>query len=110
MLIVAPASSVPGATSTGTDSPVTIDWSTAEAPSTTMPSVAIFSPGRTTKRSPTLSCSTGTSVSAPSRINRASFAPSSRRARMAVPERRLAWVSKYRPSRISVVITAEASK
>ena len=33
----------------GTDSPVSIDWSTADSPSTTTPSVAIFSPGRTTK-------------------------------------------------------------
>jgi hypothetical protein len=42
------------------DSPVSSDWSTAEVPSTTTPSVATFSPGRTTKRSPTASCSIGT--------------------------------------------------
>ena len=55
MLIVAPATASPGPTSTGTGSPVSIDWSTADEPSTTTPSVAIFSPGRTTKRSPTAS-------------------------------------------------------
>ena len=49
----APNTASPGATSTGTGSPVSIDTSTADAPSTTVPSVAIFSPGRTTKRSPT---------------------------------------------------------
>jgi hypothetical protein len=38
----------PGPTSTGTGSPVSIDGVDAEVPSTTTPSVAIFSPGRTT--------------------------------------------------------------
>ena len=64
-LTVAPATSSPGCFSTGTDSPVSSDWSTALVPSSTMPSVATFSPGRTTKRSPTASCSTGTRRSAP---------------------------------------------
>ena len=52
-LIVPPATSAPGPTSTGSDSPVSSDWSIADAPSSTTPSVAICSPGRTTKRSPT---------------------------------------------------------
>ena len=65
-LTVAPAISEPGETSTGTDSPVSMLMSTALVPSSTMPSVATFSPGRTTKRSPTLSCSTGTRRSVPS--------------------------------------------
>ena len=52
-LIVAPTTSSPGPTSTGTDSPVSSAWSTAEEPRSTTPSVATFSPGRTTKRSPT---------------------------------------------------------
>ena len=51
---------VAGATSTGTDSPVSSDGSTAEVPSSTTPSVATFSPGRTTKRSPTAARSIGT--------------------------------------------------
>ncbi len=109
-LIVAPASSEPGPTSTGTGSPVSSDWSTAEAPSTTVPSVATFSPGRTTNRSPTRSCSTGTTTSTPSRRTCASFAPSSSSARIAAPERRLARASKKRPSRINAVITPAASK
>ena len=108
--MVAPATSAPTATSTGTGSPVSIDWSTAEAPSTTTPSVAIFSPGRTTNVSPTSSCSTGTSTSAPSRNTRASLAPNASKARIAAPDRRFARVSKKRPSRISAVITADTSK
>ena len=51
-LTVAPTTSSPGCFSTGTDSPVSSDWSTALAPSSTTPSVATFSPGLTTKRSP----------------------------------------------------------
>ncbi len=94
VLIVAPASAAPGATSTGTGSPVSIDPSTADVPATTIPSVAIFSPGRTTNRSPTASCSTGTSTSTPSRRTRACFAPSSSSALIAAPERRFARASK----------------
>ncbi len=67
MLIVAPATSEPGPTSTGNDSPVSSDWSSADSPSTTMPSVGIFSPGRTTIRSPGTTCSIGTETSTPSR-------------------------------------------
>ena len=54
-LTVAPVTVSPGVTSTGTDSPVSIEASTADEPSSTMPSVAIFSPGRTTNSSPTRS-------------------------------------------------------
>ena len=98
-------------TSTGTDSPVSMEASTAERPSTTTPSVAIFSPGRTANRSPGWRASTGTRSSvraasargAPSssrtsiaavepdgevrRTRVASLAPSSSRARRASPER-----------------------
>ena len=109
-LTVAPATSSSGPTSTGTGSPVSIDWSTAEVPSTTTPSVAIFSPGRTTKRSPTASSSMGTATSTPSRSTLASFAPNSRSARSAAPERRRARASSQRPSRMSVVITLATSK
>ena len=42
----------PGLTSTGIDSPVSMLMSIADVPSSTTPSVATFSPGRTTKRSP----------------------------------------------------------
>jgi hypothetical protein len=98
--MLAPATVAPGATSTGTGSPVSIDWSTAEAPSTTTPSVATFSPGRTTKTSPTESSVTGTPTSTPSRSTRASRAPSSASARMASLERPRARSSSHRPSRI----------
>src|SRR5699024_10615796 len=52
---VAPATVLPVRTSVGTDSPVSMLSSTAELPCSTTPSVAIFSPGRTTNRSPTTS-------------------------------------------------------
>ncbi len=91
---VAPVTPSPGATSTGTDSPVSIEASTAEEPSTTVPSVAIFSPGRTTNRSPTASCSTGTRTSRPPRSSTTSFAPSSISARSAAPAFRLERASR----------------
>ena len=84
----------PGPTSTGTGSPVSSEASIAEEPSSTTPSVATFSPGRTTKRSPTASCSIGMRCSAPSRSTATSLAPSSNSARRAAPERRLARASK----------------
>ncbi len=52
MFRVAPVTRSPGPFSTGTDSPLSIDSSTALAPSTTTPSTAIRSPGRTRTRSP----------------------------------------------------------
>ena len=84
----APGTPSPGPTSTGTGSPVSIEASTAEAPDSTSPSVAIFSPGRTTKRSPTASSSTGTRTSPPSRSTQACLAPRSRSWRTASPDRR----------------------
>ncbi|MPM67994.1 hypothetical protein SDC9_114920 [bioreactor metagenome] len=85
---VAPVTVSSGATSTGTDSPVSIEASTADVPATTTPSVAIFSPGRTTNSSPTRRSSIGIRTSAPSRSTATSFAPSSSRARSAAPARR----------------------
>ena len=52
MLTVAPVTASPAVTSAGTGSPVSMEVSTAELPDSTTPSVAIFSPGRTTNRSP----------------------------------------------------------
>ncbi len=91
---VAPTTREPGATSTGTDSPVSIDSSTADIPSVTRPSAGIFSPGRTTTTSPGTSCATGTRCSVPSRRITASLAPSSSRARRASPDCRLARTSR----------------
>ncbi len=51
-LTVPPVTASPGPTSTGTGSPVSSEASMADDPSSTTPSVATFSPGRTTKRSP----------------------------------------------------------
>ena len=107
VLMVAPITSSPGAISTGTGSPVTIEVSTALTPSTTTPSVAMRSPGRTTNRVPTVSCSTGTSRPSSSR---AVGAARPARARMALPERRVARCSSHFPSRIRVTITAPVSK
>ena len=113
-LTVAPTTLSPGPTSTGTDSPVSIAASMAEVPLTTVPSVATFSPGRTTKRSPTASWETGIRVSiwprGPSRSTATSFAPMSRSARRAAPEVRLALASKYRPAMMNVVTAAATSR
>ena len=49
VLTVAPVTSSPSPTRCGTDSPVSSEVSIALAPWRTIPSVAIFSPGRTTK-------------------------------------------------------------
>ncbi len=93
-LTVAPVTASPVVTSTGTDSPVSIEASTAESPSTTVPSVAIFSPGRTTKRSPTASRCAGIRTSRPSRSTATSLAPSSISALRAAPARRLERASR----------------
>ena len=83
-LIVAPTRCAPGPFSAGIGSPVTIDSSTALAPSRTTPSTGTFSPGRTRRRSPTCTRSTGMSSSEPSpRMRRAVLAPNSNSARRA---------------------------
>ena len=93
-LTVAPVTASPGATSTGTGSPVSSEASMAEVPSSMMPSVATFSPGRTTNRSPTASSPIGMRTSLPSRRTATSLAPRLSRARSAAPEVRLARASK----------------
>ena len=105
-LTVAPMTSSPGPTSTGTGSPVTIDASMLESPETTTPSVAIFSPGRTTNLVPTANSSSGTSVPSSSRADRT---PRSASARIASPDRRFALISSHLPIRISAMITAPVS-
>ena len=91
---VAPTTASPAPTSTGTGSPVTSEASIAEVPSSTTPSVATFSPGRTTKRSPTASWSIGMRCSTPPRITDTSLAPSSSNDRTAAIEPRLARASR----------------
>ncbi len=110
-LTVAPATSSPGPTSTGTLSPVSSERSIAEEPASTTPSVAIRSPGRTRKRSPTRSSATGTCRSLPSSPRSdASLAPSSSSAVSAAPARRLARASSQRPASRKVVTTVATSR
>ena len=94
VLTVAPVTSSPSETSTGTDSPVSMEASTAEEPETTVPSVAIFSPGRTTNSSPSARSSIEMRVSAPSRRTATSLEPSSMSERSAAPAWRLERFSK----------------
>ena len=108
-LIVAPATESPTCLSSGTDSPVKTDSSTAEAPSTITPSTGIRSPGRTRTTSPTITSSIATIVSTPSRSTRASFAPSASKARSALEARPRARASKKRPSKRNAMIAAEVS-
>ena len=107
---VEPVTLSPGATSTGTLSPVRSERSTPETPCSTSPSVAMRSPGRTTKVSPTTSCAVGTRRSGPSTSSVASGAPSSSSARSAAPAWRFARASKKRPVSTRVVTTAATSR
>ena len=68
---VAPMTAAPGPFSTGRLSPVSIDSSTDDCPSTTTPSTGTLSPGRTRSRSPASTCSMGRSISSPPRMTRA---------------------------------------
>ena len=70
-LTVAPVTSSPTPFSIGIGSPVTIDSSTDEWPSTTLPSTGILSPGRTSTTSPGSTDSMANSTTTPSRSTRA---------------------------------------
>ena len=107
--IVAAKTSGPASLTTGMLSPVSIDSSTVECPETTMPSVGIFSPGRTRIRSPFRTPSMGMSLSTPSRTTRAvlGFSPTSRW--MACDVLPLAFASSSRPRMIRVTIKAAPS-
>ncbi len=109
LLSVAPITPSPGRFSTGRLSPVSMDSSTAETPSRTIPSTGIFSPGRTTTRSPIRTSSSGTSVSSPSRTTRAVLGCRPMSRLIASDVRPLAIASRRRPSRIRVMITAAVS-
>ena len=107
---VAPMTSSPGPTATGIGSPVSIDASTADPPSTTTPSTGMRSPGRTRSRSPTATASSGISWSVPSRTTRAvvGLSPTSRW--MAPAVRPLARASSHRPSRTRPMMIVDESK
>ena len=84
----------PFATSTGTDSPVIMLMSTDDVPSSTTPSTAIFSPGRTTTMSSMRTTEAGMDVSTPSRMTVANLAPSASNERSASPAVCFARVSR----------------
>ncbi len=107
---VAPMAVSPGPLSTGTLSPVSIDSSTLEAPSVTMPSTGSCSPGRTRTRSPTTTCSTGTSCSSPPRSTRAVAGARPTRALTEAAVRFLARSSSQRPISTSATTTSAVSK
>ena len=110
-LRVAPITLDPTVFSTGVGSPVSIDSSTWERPSTTSPSTGTFSPGRTRRRSPTWTCASSTSSSVPSsRRRRAVFGASPSNAFNAVEVFERARSSSSCPSRVRDTITAAASK
>jgi len=104
-----PGDGVPGFFSTGMLSPVSIDSSTDDTPSITTPSTGIFSPGRTSTISPTMTSAAGTVISFPSRTTRAVFAPSFINVRIACDVRPLAIASNSLPMRTSVIKIAAVS-
>ena len=110
-LTVAPISRSPAVFSTGMGSPVTMDSSTELLPSSTAPSTGIFSPGRTRRVSPGLTCSRGISSSVPlSRTMRAVLGASPNNILMAALVRLRARSSSTCPNNTSAVMTAAASK
>ncbi len=110
VLTVAPMTSSPAALVDGIGSPVSMDSSTADIPSTTTPSTGTLSPGRTRSRSPGTTIARSTSSSIPSRIRRAVVAWSPTRRRIAPVVLPLARASSHRPRRISPMMIAAESK
>ena len=109
-LSVPPVTTSPGRQSTGTLSPVIMLASMLLSPSTTTPSVATVSPGRTTNVSPTPSAPMGMTVSFPSRHNVTDLAPRSNNARNASPARRRARTSNQRPAKINATNVVATSR
>ena len=110
-LTAPPVMRSPDSFGTGSDSPLIRDSSAWLRPSSTSPSTGKRSPGSTTTTSPTRTCATGTSDSRPSAPRtRAVDGRSACSARIASVVWRLARASSHLPIRMSVMITAEASK
>src|SRR6185437_12782399 len=110
-LTVAPVTRSPAAFATGIGSPVSMLSSTELAPSSTLPSTGIFSPGRTRSRSPARTASSASSCSTPSGPIRTARAGCSRsNARIAAPVCRRAPSSSTCPSSTRVTMTAAGSK
>ena len=109
VLIDAPMTADPAVLATGRLSPVTIDSSTSETPSSTVPSTGTLPPGRMSTRSPTTTSAVGTSTGSPSRSTVAiggARSISARTASLAPPRAR---ISNQWPSRTNVVSIAAAS-
>ena len=109
-MMEAAATLSPGPLSTGRDSPVRADSSTADWPSTITPSTGMDCPGRTTTRSPTWTSSTGISISTPSRTTVAVLGAKSIRRLMASPVLPLDRVSRNLPRVMRVRIMPADSK
>ena len=108
---VPPVTAWPAVRVTGMDSPVTMDSSIDERPSSTTPSTGTVSPGRILSLSPMATASIGTSSSRPSRpILRAVFGARSSKARIAPEVFSRARNSNTWPSSTRTVMTAAASK
>ena len=109
-LTVPPTTRSPGLFGTGSGSPVTIDSSTFEEPSTTLPSTGIFSPGRTRNRSPTRTSERGISFSTPFSIRKAMAGASASSCRMAWLVCPMARSCITSPTDTRVTMMAAASK
>ena len=109
-LVVAALTLSPAALSTGMLSPVRALSFTALEPSSTRPSTGMFSPGRTTKRSPFFTCAMGTVTSAPSRSRVAVWGASFIRLLSASVVLPLERASSILPTVIRVRIMAADSK
>ena len=109
VLIDAPITVSPAALDTGRLSPVTIDSSTSEAPSSTVPSTAILAPGRISSRSPATTSAVGTSTGSPPRITTAIGGANSSRVRIASLAPPRARISNQCPSSTKAVSTDAAS-
>ncbi len=106
-LIVPAYTSSPGATSCGTDSPVSSALSISERPSVTIPSPASASPWRTSMIMPGTSASDGTSRTSPFSITRAMDGDSACSSSAESTAARCARVCRKRPhsSRKTSVVT-----
>ena len=107
----APTTSSPGPTSTGTDSPVSIERSSQDEPSFTTPSAGTFSPGQDDRDlSGTKILDRDASLLAVDRARSPLWRRAPAGTRDASPALALARASRTLPSRMSVTTTAAVSK
>ncbi len=110
-LLIDPATTCsPAFLSTGNGSPLSIDSSTADFPSITIPSTGIFSPGRIITVSSFFTRLKGTSFSTPFSMIVAVFGCRPISLRIAPPVLPLVRDSSILPSLMRVMITADVSK